>query len=173
MDNGVNSLLRTKLAAVPPAIKIALAAARLLNPSVVVTPPIGMVLVAEPVDSTLARTRQLVDAPVMKPPLSVMVLPPGLADAVPPQLLNSADGLATVTPAGRLSVNPMPLMGGAPLAVRRVTVRVSKLVVLGGMVIGAKVLPKEMGSTTARVPAMANVFVPAVELIVPAGKVFT
>lgn len=52
------------------------------------------------------------------PPLNDTVLPPGVADAVPPQVVATLLGEATTSPLGRLSVKAVPVAGAMPVLPR-------------------------------------------------------
>jgi hypothetical protein len=58
---------------------------------------------------TLTFTSHSTNPAPIVPPERLIVFEPAVAVAVPPQLLNSPLGVATISPAGKLSVNPTPV----------------------------------------------------------------
>ena len=66
------------------------------------------------VPTTFTETVQVASAATV-PPERLTVADPAVAVAVPPQLLVKADGVATASPAGRLSLNATPVWAPARL----------------------------------------------------------
>lgn len=104
------------------------------------------------------------------PPLRTALTVPASAVAVPPQVLARSLGVATTRPAGKLSVNPMPV-SDTVLAAGFVIVIVRVLVALGAIPDGLKFLVAAGGATTARlalevlpVPASVEVTVTLLSL---------
>lgn len=71
------------------------------------------------------------------PPVRLSVMPPGVAEAVPPQVVLTFAGFAILTPLGKVSVI-VAFVSGTPLALVRVTV--SWLAEPSTMLLGLKVL---------------------------------
>src|SRR5712692_5501787 len=73
-------------------------------------------------------TLMLQDPPAATvPPLRPTVVPPAVAEKVPPQALDALGGLDTCKPAGRLSVNASPVRANAEFGLLMVNVRVVAL----------------------------------------------
>src|SRR5258708_27483965 len=103
-----------------------------------------------------------------------MVVPPATAVAVPPQVLVSPLGVATTSPAGRLSVNATPASATA-LAGGLVMVKVSEVVPFSGIPDAPNALTIDGGATTSiladavpPVPPSVDVTGPATLFLVPA-----
>src|SRR5258708_902816 len=121
-------------------------------PSVEVIAPV--VLFSSPALVPVTFTEKVQEDPaagdaVNDPLLRVMVLLPAVAVTVPlPQAPVSPFGVATTTPAGRLSVNAIPLSALAVFGF--VMVKLSVLFVFSGTLIGLKALLMVGGATTMR-----------------------
>jgi hypothetical protein len=100
------------------------------------------------------------------PPVRLMLLPPAVAEAVPPQLLVKPFGVATTKPAGSVSLNATPLCATA-LATGLVMVKVSVLVPLSGIEWGLNALAMDGGPTTVSVSVAVFPVPPLVELTAP------
>jgi len=100
---------------------------------------------------------------VNDPLLRVMVLLPAVAVTVPlPQAPVSPFGVATTTPAGRLSVNAMPLSALAVFGL--VMVKLSVLLVFNATLVGLKLLLMVGGATTVRLAFAVFPVPPSVEV---------
>src|SRR5260370_17686317 len=106
-------------------------------------------------------------------PVSDTVHEPAVAVGVPPQLLVNPLGVATTSPAGKLSVNATPA-SATPLAAGLVSVMVRMLTPFAGMPMGLNALAMEGGETTDSeaeavppVPPSVEVTLPVVLFLVP------
>src|SRR5258708_18448532 len=119
-------------------------------PSVEVRAPVVLLLSPGLVPVTFTEKVQVDPAAgdaVNDPLLRVMVLLPAVAVTVPlPQAPVSPFGVATTTPAGRLSVNAMPLSALAVFGL--VMVKLSVLLVFNATLVGLKLLLMVGGATT-------------------------
>jgi hypothetical protein len=97
----------------------------------------------------------------MLPPVRLMLVPPAVADAVPPQVLVSPFGVATTNPEGSVSLNAMPAAGSG-LAAGLVIVKVSVLVPFNGIELGLNALAIEGGPSTLR---LADAVLPVPPLV--------
>src|SRR5215471_12049432 len=91
----------------PTTVSVSLAVAP-VPPLVELTAPEVLVKAPAAVPVTLTTTVQELFT-AMLPPVRLMLDPPAVAEAVPPQLLVSPFGVATATPAGSVSLNATPL----------------------------------------------------------------
>src|SRR5512146_865471 len=117
-------------------------------PLVELTAPVVLTYVPAAEEVTLTLTVQLLLVATV-PPVSEMLPDPAVAVAVPPQVLVSPFGVATISPAGRLSVTAAPVSAAA-LAAGLVMVRVKVEVPLTAMAAGLKALAMEGGPSTLR-----------------------
>jgi len=135
-------------------------------PSVEVIAPVVLFLSPALVPVTLTEKVQEDPAAgdaVNDPLLRVMVLLPAVAVTVPlPQAPVSPFGVATTTPAGRLSVNAIPLSALAVFGF--VMVKLSVLFVFSGTLIGLKALLMVGGATTVRLAFAVFPVPPSVEV---------
>ena len=83
----------------------------------------------------------------MLPPLSVMLLDPATAVAVPPQVFDSPFGVETTRPAGSVSVKATPV-SATVFADGLVMVKVSVDVPFTAIVVGLNALAIDGGATT-------------------------
>src|SRR5215470_10951489 len=86
----------------------------------------------------------------MLPPVRLMLVPPDVADAVPPQVLVKPFGVATFSPVGSVSLNATPL-SATVLAAGFVIVKVNVLVPFNGIELGLNPLAIDGGATTVSV----------------------
>src|SRR5262249_57885832 len=86
----------------------------------------------------------------MLPPVRLMLVPPAVADAAPPQLFVKPFGVATTNPVGSVSLNATPA-SATVLAAGFVMVKVSVLVPFNGIELGLKALAIDGGATTVSV----------------------
>jgi hypothetical protein len=105
-------------------------------------------------DVTAAVTVQVPPLGGIVPPLSVIVLPPDVAEAVPPQVVATLLGDATMSPPGRLSVNAVPVAAAVPvLPSVTVTVDVPLTVIdEGENVLLTVTAASDAGATTRKAP---------------------
>lgn len=110
------------------------------------------VLVKEPpaVVSVMFTTTVQELLTAMLPPVSEMLVPPGAAEAVPPQLFVSPFGVATSNPAGRESLNATPVWATV-FPAGLVIVKVNALVAFKRIVVGLKAFAIERADTTVSV----------------------
>lgn len=133
---GENPLVK----AIPVIPRLAGAMTTFLAPSLVVSAPIGMVLVTVPVERPIPAKTGTTSVQVlsvggvalagMVPPLKLISALPDVAVRVPPQLLTGAGDAAIVRPAGRVSLTATPVKG-KPLGFCKVMV--SRLVLPGAI----------------------------------------
>lgn len=95
---------------------------------------------------------------------------PAVAVAVPPQVLFSAFGVATTSPAGRLSVNATPLNATPVLGF--VMVKVREVVPFSGIVAAPNALAIEGGVTTVKLAVAVLPVPPLVEVTAPVVLVY-
>src|SRR5215469_3935314 len=114
---------------------------------------------------TFTTTVQLLFT-AMLPPVRLMLVPPAVAEAVPPQLLVKPFGVATTNPVGRVSLNATPLCATV-FATGLVMVNVSVLVPFSEIDLGLKALAIEGGPTTVSVSVALFPVPPLVELTAP------
>lgn len=100
------------------------------------------------------------------PPVRLMLVPPAVAEGVPPQLLVKAFGLATTTPVGNVSLNATPA-SATVFAAGLVMVKVSVLVPFSGIELGLKTFAIEGGATTVRLAVAVLPVPPLVEETAP------
>jgi hypothetical protein len=143
-------------------------------PFVDVTLPVVLTKFPDAVPVTFTVTVQLLLA-AMVPPVSEMLPEPATAVAVPPQVLVSPLGVATTSPAGKVSVNATPVSATA-LAPGLVMVKVKDVVPFSGIAAAPKALAIDGGATTLieadavpPVPPSVDVTFPVVLFCVPAA----
>jgi hypothetical protein len=118
---GLKDLFKVTGAPLVDRVSVAVAAVALRTPWSVVRLPAASVLVAAPVPAgactSTAKVQDVPPTPRLAPDRDTVVLP-GLAVSVPPHVLVSFAGLATVWPAmaPMLSVRAIPVKAAAPLA---------------------------------------------------------
>src|SRR5260221_197248 len=95
-----------------------------------------------------------------------MVPDPAVAVAGPPQVLVSPFGVATTSPAGRLSVTATPV-SAIPLVTGLVMVRVSAEVPFSAIGVGLNALAIDGGASTARLAEAVPPVPPSVEVTLP------
>jgi len=91
--------------------------------------------------------------PAIVPPVKLMLVPPAVAEAAPPQLFVKPFGVATTKPVGSVSLNATPL-SATVLPVGLVIVNVSALVPFTGMELGLNPLAIDGGATTVKVAVL-------------------
>src|SRR5215510_7398353 len=102
----------------------------------------------------------------MLPPVRLMLVPPAVADAAPPQLFVKPFGVATTNPVGSVSLNATPA-SATVLAAGFVMVKVSVLVPFNGIELGLKALAIDGGATTVSVSLAVFPVPPLVEDTAP------
>ena len=95
-----------------------------------------------------------------------MLVDPATAVAVPPQALVRPLGVDTTSPAGSVSVNATPV-SATVFAAGLVTLKVSVVVPLSGIVVGLNALAIEGGATTLRLAEAVPPVPPSVEVTAP------
>src|SRR5689334_7525116 len=100
------------------------------------------------------------------PPVRLMLVPPDVADADPPQLLVSPFGVATTNPVGSVSLNATPL-SGTVFAAGFMIVNVSVLVPFTAIVVGLNAFAIDGGATTVNVSVAVFPVPPLVEDTAP------
>src|SRR5690242_13090057 len=103
------------------------------------------------------------------PPLRSTLPPPGFAVSVPPHVVLAADGLATVIPAGNVSVSAML---PSAVALKLLIVRVSDAVPPDAIVVGENALATAAPVCTVTPPEIALFFTPCVLVTVLAASWF-
>jgi len=135
-------------------------------PLVELTLPVVLLLVPEVVAVTFTTSVQLL-LTAMLPPVSEMLPVPCTAVGVPPQLLVKPLGVATTSPAGKVSVNATPA-SATVLAAGFVMVNVNAETPFTVIDVGLNAFVIEGGATTARAAVLLVVPVPpSVEVIAP------
>src|SRR5882724_1290220 len=143
-------------------------------PFVEVTFPVVLFFTPEVVPVTFAISVQLLLAAIV-PPVSEMLPEPATAVAVPPQVLVKPFGVATTTPAGKVSANATPVSAPA-FAPGLVMVKVSDVVPFNGTLAAPNALAIDGGATTLMladavppIPPSVDVTFPVVLFCVPAA----
>ncbi len=151
-------------------VRIAVLLVAPVPPSVELTFPVVLLLLPAVVPVTF--TEKVHDEPaagdaVSVPPERLMLLLPAIAVIVPlPQEPVMLGGVATTTPAGRLSVKATPLRALAVLGL--VMVKLSVLLLFNTTLVGLKALLMVAGADTVRLAVLlATPVPPLVEVIVP------
>jgi hypothetical protein len=106
------------------------------------------------------------DAAAMDPPEKLMLPAPAVAVAVPPQLLTSPFGVATVKPAGNVSVNATPA-AATGFAAGLVIVKVSVETPFTAIAVGLNAFAMEGGPTTVTVALAVPPIPPSAEVMCP------
>jgi hypothetical protein len=121
------------------------------------------------VPCTLTETVQL--APAASVPAVRLILPePATAATVPLQVLFNPLGVATTSPAGKLSVNAMPLSATPAFGLLIVNVRL--VVPFSGMLAAPKALVMDGGEATVRLAEAVLPVPPLVEVTLPVVLVY-
>ena len=138
-------------------------------PSLEVTAPLVLVKAPAVVPVTFTTTvQELLTA--MPPAVRLMLVPPAVADGVPPQLFVSPLGVETTNPVGNVSVNATPV--SATLVFGFWIVNVSVLVPFSGIVFGLKPLVMLGGEATVRLALAVFPVPPLVEDTAPEVLVY-
>src|SRR5215469_14803607 len=107
----------------------------------------------------------------MLPPVRLMLVPPAVAVAVPPQVLLKPFGVATNTLAGNVSVKATPACGSG-LAAELLMVKVSVETPFGAIVDGLNALAIDGGPSTSIVAVADPPVPPSVEVTLLVVLVF-
>jgi len=134
-------------------------------PLVELTLPVVLVKFPEAVPVTFTVRMQLLPV-AMVPPVSEILPEPATAVAVPPQVLVRPFGVATTSPAGKVSVNATPF-SATVLPAGLVMVKVRDVVPFSGIAAAPKALAIDGGATTLMLAEAVPPVPPSVEVTLP------